>query len=41
MLDSFHQMTLKLLKNRILGVNTSRFSHLLRNVIMEDIRQRY
>ena len=33
MLDSIYQMTLKLLKNHIFGVKTSRFCHLLRNVI--------
>ena len=37
MLDSIYHMTLKLIKNRILGVKTSRFCHLLRNVIMDVI----
>ena len=37
MLDSIYHMTLKLLKNHILGVKTSRFCHLLRNVIMDVI----
>ena len=41
MLDSVHHMALKLLKNRILGVKTSRFCHLLRNVIMDVITLRY
>ena len=33
MLDSIYHMTLKLTKNRIFGVKTSIFCHLLRNVI--------
>ena len=37
MLDSCYHMTLKLIKNRIFCVNTSRFCHLLRNVIMDVI----
>ena len=37
MLDSIYHMTLKLIKNRIFGVKTSRFCHLLRNVIMNVI----
>ena len=37
MLDSIYHMTLKLIKIRILGVKTSRFCHLLRNVIMDVI----
>ena len=37
MLDSIYHMTLKLIKNRIFGVKTSRFCHLLRNVIMDVI----
>ena len=37
MLDSICHMTLKLLKNRILGVKMSKFGHLLRNVIMDVI----
>ena len=40
MLDSIYHMTLKLTKNHILGVKTSRFSHLLRNVIMDFITLR-
>ena len=35
MLDSIYHMTLKLLQNRIFGIKTSRFCHLLRNVIMD------
>ena len=34
MLDSIYQMTFKLIKNRIFGVKTSRFCHLLRNVMV-------
>ena len=42
MLDSiFYHMTLKLLKNRIFGMETSRFCHLLCNVIMEVITLSY
>ena len=37
MLDFIYHMTLKLLKNRIFGVKTSRFCHLLRKVIMDVI----
>ena len=35
MLDSIYHMTSKLLENRIFGVKMSKFSHLLRNVIMD------
>ena len=38
MLDSIYHMTLKLIKNRILGVETSRFCHLLCNIIMDVIK---
>ena len=34
MLDSIYHMTLKLTKNHIFGMKTSRFYHLIRNVIM-------
>ena len=37
MLDSIYHMTLKFTKNRIFGVITSIFCHLLRNVIMDVI----
>ena len=37
MLDSTYHMTLKLIKNLILGVKTSGFGHLLSNVIMDVI----
>ena len=37
MLDSIYHMTFKLIKNRIFGVKTSRFCHLLCNVIMDVI----
>ena len=37
MLDSIYHMTLKLLKNRIFGVKTSTFCHILRSVIMDLI----
>ena len=37
MLDSIYHMVLKLIKNHILGVKTSRFWHLLRNVKMNFI----
>ena len=37
MLDSVYHMTLKLLKNCIFGVKTSRFCHLLRVVIMNVV----
>ena len=40
MLDSIYHMTLKFLKNHIFGVKTSRFCHLLRNVIKDVIRLR-
>ena len=36
-LYSIYHMTLKLIKNRIFGVKTSRFCHLLRKVIMDII----
>ena len=36
-LDSIYHMTFKLLQNRIFGMKTSRFCHLLRNVIMDVI----
>ena len=35
MLDSIYHMTLKLTKTLIIGVKTSMFCHLLRNVIMD------
>ena len=41
MLDSFYHMTLKLLKNRIFGVKTSRFCRILRNVIKDFITLRH
>ena len=43
MLDSIYHMmmTLKLLKIAIFDVKTSRFCHLLCNVIMDVIRLRY
>ena len=37
MLDFIYHMTLKLIKNRIFGVKTSRFCHLLRNAIIDVI----
>ena len=37
MLDSIYQMTLKLIKNPIFGVKTSRFRHRLRSVISDII----
>ena len=37
MLDSIYHMTLKILKNCIFGVQTSRFSLILLNVIMDII----
>ena len=40
MFDSIYHMTLKLLKNRIFGVKTSRFCRLLCNVIKDDIKYR-
>ena len=41
MFDSIYHMTLKLLKNLIFGVKTSRFCHLLHNVRMDVIMLRY
>ena len=41
MLDSIYHMILKLLWNRILGVNTSRYVIFLRNVKMGLITLRY
>ena len=38
MLDSIYHMTLKLLKNRIFGMKTSRFCYLLRSVIMDVVK---
>ena len=40
-LDSIHHMTLKLHKNHIFGVKTSRICHVLRTVIMDVITQHY
>ena len=37
MLDSIHHMTLKILKNCIFGVKTSRFCLILRNLIMDAV----
>ena len=37
MLDSIYHMTLKFLKNHILGVKMSRICHLLCNIIMDVI----
>ena len=37
MLDSIYHMTLKLTKTPIFGMKTSRFCHLLRNIIMDVI----
>ena len=37
MLDSIYRMPLKLLKNHIFGVKTSRFCYLLCNIIMDVI----
>ena len=37
MLDSIYHLTSKLIKNHIFGMKTSRFCHLLCNVIMEVI----
>ena len=37
MLDSIYHMTLNLIKNHIFGLKTSRFCHLLLNVIMDLI----
>ena len=36
-LDSLYHMPLKLINNRIFGVKTSKFCHLLRNFIMDFI----
>ena len=41
MLDSIYHMTFKLLKNHFFGMTTSRFCHLLRNVIMDVIMLHY
>ena len=41
MVDSIYHMTLKLLKNRIFGVKTSRFFNLLGNAQMDVITFRY
>ena len=38
MLDSIYQMTLQLIKNRVFGLKTSRFCHLIRNVKMDVIK---
>ena len=40
MLDSIDQMTLKRIKTRIFCVNTSRFCHLKRNVMINGITER-
>ena len=40
MLDSIYHRTLKLLKNHILGLKTSRFCHLSRKLITESIKLR-
>ena len=40
MLDSIYHMTLKVLKNCIFGVKTSRCSLILRNVIMDVISRK-
>ena len=37
MLDSIYHITLELNKNRIFGVKTTKFCHILRNVIMDLI----
>ena len=37
MLDSIYHMKLKLIKNHIFGMKTSRFCHLLRNFILDII----
>ena len=39
MLNSICHMTLKLFKNPIFGVKTSRFCHFLHNIIMDIITQ--
>ena len=36
MLDSIYHMTFELIKNRIFGVKTSKFCHLLCNAIRQD-----
>ena len=41
MLDSIYHMTLKSHQNCIIGVNTSIFCHLLRNVIIDVITLRH
>ena len=41
MLDSIYYITLKLVKNRICGVEMSGFYLLLRNAMMDVIMQRY
>ena len=41
MLHSVYHRTLKLLKNRVFGVQTSSCCHLLRYVIMDVLTQRY
>ena len=37
MLDSIYHIKLKLLKNHIFGMKTSRFCHFLRKIIMDVI----
>ena len=41
MLDSIYHMTLKLIKNHIFGMKTSRFCQLLCNIIIGVITLRY
>ena len=41
MLDSIDHVTLRLLKNCIFGIKTSKFCHLLRNVIIDFIASTY
>ena len=41
MLDSIYHMTLKLIENRFLAFQTSKFCHLLRNIMMDVITSRY
>ena len=41
MLDFINHMTLKLLKNHTFGVKTSRFYHLLCNIVMDVITLHY
>ena len=41
MLESIHHMTLKLVENRIFGMEISKWCHILRNVIMNAITLRY